>query len=285
VLVNGQSVFVYTSHGFDSTSDVGIETRPVTPISFASFDFEGRVNVTVLLNSTSLGYNASVATVRPLSHGLSAILNERNVFSFDLYGPTQLSIEPDGVLQNPLHIFANPLEVDPPAAETPGVRFFGPGIHTIPQQNFTGSDQTVYVAGGAVVYLAALPPEQLNDPYDPAGTLGIQMWNVDPLFQATNTINLTIRGRGILCGRNTLPAYQRATLIATDGSDGVYIEGITLRESTNWAMNLYETDNVHVDNVKTVRILLEDSRSLRLVVDRLLGQQRRLCRFWQQRAD
>lgn len=58
--------------------------------------------------------------------------------------------EPQGYKETPLVLFFNPVEKDAPAPDTPGVRYFGPGHHS-PGKIELGSDETLYLAAGAVV--------------------------------------------------------------------------------------------------------------------------------------
>ena len=49
VRVNGRPVFCYTSYRFDVDSKTALAGRPVSPVSFCSFDHEGPVEVEVRL--------------------------------------------------------------------------------------------------------------------------------------------------------------------------------------------------------------------------------------------
>ena len=79
---------------------------------------------------------------------------------FRLDKPCQLSIEPGGSLRHPLHLFANPLEKDVPAPNAPGVRYYGPGFHEVGEIDLV-SNETVYIAGGAVVSLKPQAADKL----------------------------------------------------------------------------------------------------------------------------
>jgi len=48
------------------------------------------------------------------------------------------------------HLFANPPECDVPQPDAPNLLYFGPGIHEV-SHVVVSNNQTVYVAGGAVV--------------------------------------------------------------------------------------------------------------------------------------
>jgi len=71
--------------------------RPVSPVSFASFDFRGRVEVTVRLldGLRQAGVDTSSLLLRPLAHGLRPEVRDGAV-QFAMTEPCQLSLEPGG---------------------------------------------------------------------------------------------------------------------------------------------------------------------------------------------
>jgi hypothetical protein len=269
VWVNGQPVFCYTSYELDNSSTQTEMGRPVDPLTFASFDFQGTVTVTVSFGSslTNAGINTSTVTIRPLASGLKPSVSSSNTVTFQLSQPCQLSIEPGGQTRRPLHLFANPLEINAPVptnanvkALAPGthtaadvtlsgsqsVLYFEPGVHLVPSIS-PGNGETVYVAGGAVVELAPTNNVTYNDT-----NYGMAFADVPPLINAMWVNNLTIRGRGILSGRVALENYQRAKLIRAQGLSNFTIEGVTLREPGDWTLDLINSSHGEVENVKVV---------------------------------
>ena len=115
VHVNGRPVFCYTSYRFDPESKTTIAGRPVSPVTFCSFDHEGEVEVDVrfLEGLKEAGLDTSRVVVRPLSHGIRPRVRDGRI-RFRIQKPCQLSIEPGGAIRHPLHLFANPLEKDVP---------------------------------------------------------------------------------------------------------------------------------------------------------------------------
>ena len=63
-----------------------------------------------------------------------------------------MTVELDGP-HHALHLFADPPEAEAPKSDAAGVRYFGPGVHR-PGKIRLQSGETLYVAGGAVVYTA-----------------------------------------------------------------------------------------------------------------------------------
>ena len=118
--------------------------------SMVHFDFEGEVEVEVCKNNGI----AHTAEIRPQALGVKYNL-EGNRLTFRMTEPQDLSIEFDGDRLRNLHLFTNaPEGEDVPTADTPGVRYFGEGIHT-PAEGERGfripSNTYVYLAPGAVV--------------------------------------------------------------------------------------------------------------------------------------
>lgn len=251
VHVNGRPVFCYTSYRFDPESKTTIAGRPVSPVTFCSFDHEGEVEVEVrfLEGLKEAGLDTSRVVVRPLSHGIRPRVRDGRI-RFRIQKPCQLSIEPGGAIRHPLHLFANPLEKDVPDPNDPKVRYYGPGYHEASEVELQ-SGETVYIAGGAIVSLKPSPPEKL-----PAGSLhqnyGVDTYWAPGLFHSSGKKNVTIRGRGILCGRKALEQFQRGHLIRNEWAEDLTIEGIIIREAAVWSIYTTNCQRVHIRNVKIV---------------------------------
>lgn len=215
ILVEGQPVDAYVARTLDEPFadkqwDYG------GPYAFANFDMSGSVVVRV----TSKRSLQNVV-VRPLAAGIQPVLEDEHTMSLELSRPSKLSIEPDGK-NGPLMLFANPVETDVPGSDDTGVVYFGPGVHK-PEEIVLQSNQTLYLAGGAVV-------------------------KAEVLAEGTN---IRIRGRGILDGSDW--AWRTGpvgNLIAIRNSEDVEIRGITLRGSSHWSIVPRNSRRVTVRNVK-----------------------------------
>jgi hypothetical protein len=240
ITVNSQPSFCYGSYAFDPSSKQTIQGRPVSPMTFCPFDFSGRVEVTItFLNGLSrAGLDLSSVIVRPLATDLRPQVANGS-FTLHLTRPGQYTIEPGGALTHPLHIFANPLEVNPPGPYDQDVVYFGPGVHPVPSISLAAG-KTLYIAGGAVVYLQ---PSGLGPGSGPP-------IKVPPFITTVNSDHVTIRGRGILCGRAALAAGQRAQLVAANFAQNLEVEGVTLREAGDWTLVISNSSHVAVDHVK-----------------------------------
>lgn len=186
------------------------------PYSFANFDMSGSAMVRI----TSKRSLRNVI-IRPRSCGIKPVLESDHTISFTLNKPLKFSVEPDGK-KSPLLLFANPIEKDVPKASDEGVVYFGPGVHK-PEKILIESNQTLYLAGGAVVKAEVLAKGN----------------------------NIRICGRGILDGSDW--QWRKGpvgNLIAIRNSTDVEINGITLRGSSHWTIVPRNSKRVTVRNVK-----------------------------------
>jgi len=184
--------------------------------SFANFDMSGRMVVRIVSKKSLRN-----VVVRPQSFGIQPTLEDDYTLNLTLDRPRKLSIEPDGK-KGPLLLFANPLETDIPKPGDEGVVYFGPGVHK-PEKIILHSNQTLYLAGGAVV-------------------------KAEVLAKGTN---IRIRGRGILDGSDW--QWRKGpvgNLIAIRNSTDVEVSDITLRGSSHWTIVPRNSQRVTIRNVK-----------------------------------
>lgn len=118
--------------------------------SMVYFDMDGTVELTVKKNNGDL----SRVEVRPASAHVKT-KTDGNSIKLTLNKPTNISIEFNGDRKHNLHVFANPIEKNPPKQDDPDVIWFGPGIHVPPEAAkgsfIIPSNKTVYIAGGSLV--------------------------------------------------------------------------------------------------------------------------------------
>jgi len=211
----GQKVDIYSARVLDPPF-AGKQWDFGGPYSFANFDFSGSVTVRIV-SKRSL---ANVV-IRPKSFGIETRLIDDHTLELTLDRPRKFSVEPDGK-KGPLLLFANPPETDAPKPGDKGVVYFGPGVHK-PEKIVLQSNQTLYLAGGAVV-------------------------KAEVLVQGEN---IRIRGRGILDGSDW--QWRKGpvgNLIAIRNSTDVEISGITLRGSSHWSIVPKSCRRVTIRNVK-----------------------------------
>jgi len=199
--VNGQKVFVYNTRS----------------AAFACFSFEGKVDVKVTFLAPVYNFD-----IRPKSRNIVAE-SYRNEIRFSLDKPENLSVEINKNLKRPLFIFANPPEKNIPDPKDTNVIFFEGGkIHT-PGIVTLKSNQTVYIAGGAIV----------------RGS-----------FKTDKGSNIRIIGRGII--DNSMYKEQEARPIEINESSDVLLEGFIIADAKHWCCASFASRNVTYRNIKIV---------------------------------
>lgn len=203
--------------------------RPIDQTELASFvywDMTAPVDVEVVSKRPI----ESVA-IRPTARGVVPEI-EGNRIRFHLDIPEQLTVEVNG-WHKALHLFANPTAktID---QNTPGVRYFGPGVHKAGRMVLK-SDETVYLAGGAVVY---------------------------GCIEATGAANIKILGPGIL-DSSELERYFGITdeskyLDNFGGSihlvrcSNVTIDGPILRDPPLWCLSAFNCSDIQITHTKLI---------------------------------
>jgi hypothetical protein len=190
--------------------------------SAAYFDFAGDVSVKIKPNPATLNTTAALdqLAIRPSKYGIAPTV-DNGVASFSTDKHFDISFEPTGQ-NSPLHLFSNPIEVNPPKPGDPNVIYFGPGVHKPTRIDLTAG-QTLYIAGGAVVKSAV----------------------------TSNGDNIRIMGRGILCG-DDWPHSQGPTARMVWPADGenILIENIIIRGAWNWTVAPSRCDRVLIRNLR-----------------------------------
>jgi hypothetical protein len=225
VTLDGKGAFVYDS--------------AVAP--YVHFSFSGRAKVTVTLRPdvtfgedfkyTAWGetfrpqpFRAPVRDleIRPRSLGVKPVA-AGNRITFEIDRPANLSVEINRNLSRPLLIFASPMEKDPPKPDDRGVRYFAPGKVYDTGRIQLQDDETVYIAGGAIV----------------RGSIVAQ-----------GISNARVRGRGILDGgdRKKVPG----PLVSVERSRNVQVEGIVILNEQGWTVIPRHSEDVGFHNIKMI---------------------------------
>ena len=215
VKVNGAPSFVYPV----TVNPTGEYQNISGPGAMTYFDFEGEVTVEITASR-----EVASASVHPLSRGVKAAVHGRAV-TFTLTAPGNFVLFFDGSRNEPLFVFANPIETEVPDRDAPGVFYFGPGVHS-PGLIELGSNQTLYLAGGAFV---------------------------KGRIKSDDAQNVKILGRGILYGGG----YRKEDVggdkfVMFRNCQEARVEGIILLDAFGWNMMIAGSRNVTVDNVKII---------------------------------
>lgn len=186
-------------------------TRTPQEASIASFDFAGKVDVSI----TSVREPVKSVRVRPLSCGVVPQV-EGNTITFSLTEPHHLSVEVNGDIFHNLHLLTNAPETDRPNPADPNVIYYGPGVHQVNTMRVVSS-KTIYVAGGALIQ----------------GNL-----------RAVNVENVRIMGRGILLSSGN----SRGFLI--ERSKNIEVEGLIVVPS-GYTILVGNSEKVTIKNIKS----------------------------------
>ncbi len=211
--------------------------------NWVSFSFSGKVTVVIEpINIKTIGVE-----LRPDPQGVKASLKDGKI-RVDITRPGQyyVLVKAQGDetfdFEHPLFIFANPPETGVPLKGTPGVHYFGPGVHNIGFQYKIKAGETVYLAGGAMV--------QGSIYYDGAGVKilgrGILTDRKLMIQRVKSALAEKAAGKEFAWALNhdQMFADKWATIIGDDHGHGALIEGITIIESPFYMIRTHGTGMV-----------------------------------------
>jgi polygalacturonase len=201
--------------------------------AFAYFDRKNTVEVAITVPNSILSVK-----ILPTSAAIAHTISGKTI-KIKVAKAERLTIEINGNWTSSLHLFANDFETDIPDPNDPNVIYYGPGIHQISKRQITSPNQTIYIAGGAIV-------KAVIDPAESYTTTQLGLRKYSPTFALTGS-NIKVRGRGILDASEC--TNQSRELIYTTG-ENASIEGIIIKDPPVWTMPIMNTKNVTVDNVK-----------------------------------
>lgn len=198
VKVNGKDIFTYKNE--------------VPSIAYFSFLGKIEVEITTMHDMKRVDIRPKNLNINPRFSG--------HILRFSLDKPCNLSIELNGEISQPLYLFAAPPEVNQPTTGTDKIKYFEGGkIHNA-GQIVLKSDETLYIAGGAIVQ----------------GTV-----------YAADAKNVKIMGRGILDGK-----LVTGQMVVLDRCDNAHIEDIIIQDSKTWTVVPKWCNNLTINNLKEI---------------------------------
>lgn len=211
--------------------DCPVIKSPCYQVHYAMFDLANGP-VELELTADEDGYWNDGVKIHPLSRGIEPVIDGRSL-RFTIEGACQLSIERSFVTGEDSHaevmyVYANPPEQGAPDPDDPDVLYFGPGVHRLEDNIELQSGQTLYLAGGAIVWADGV--------------------------RATDAENIAVRGRGSL---NALVSRKWDTAVAMKGCRDILFEGIAMfvySEQPEYGLQhvLRECDRILFRHYKTV---------------------------------
>jgi hypothetical protein len=180
-------------------------------IDVTNFSASGGMEITITVPEAIWWHR-----IRPAAAQVKAAASG-NRLTIHLDTPRKLVIAVNYLPQ--LFLFANPPE-DPPA-QGAGVRYFGPGTHA-PGIMTLDSNETVYIAGGAIVY--------------------------GGLRNRPGASNIRVLGRGVLDGSR----LDKQKMVEWTGASNLLVDGIITRCGHTWQHTPWDCMGVIYRNVKVV---------------------------------
>ncbi len=237
MLVGGKPVFVYQAR----VSRLPVNQiwpgyqRPVSQTeiaSFAYFDMKGEQEIVI---RSAKAINS--VTIRPKEYNLVPEV-EGNTIRLKIKQPAQFVVEVNDY-HHALHIFANPMESSKIDSTNTKVHYFGPGVHEAGLITLN-SDETVYIAGGAVVY---------------------------GVIVSENTHHVSILGRGIL-DASKIARGGAPNMISLKKVKNAVVDGIILRDPHEWTIVPNQCDSVEINSVKLIGLWRYNSDGIDVVNSR-----------------
>jgi len=196
----------------------GMDNEIVTRMSYVYFDsdFEKTIELEIKYN----GEDIQTAKIRPLSYNINYNLIDSKTLTFTMQQPQKISVEINNNIYRNLHIFASLHDKEAPSANDPKVKYFPAGFHS-PGDIYLNDDEMVYIAGGAFVMGRVI---------------------------AKGVKNVSVKGRGVLCGTNIPMAHEY--MIFFHECEGASVDGIIIQDSPGWTIVPRDSVNIHIKNVK-----------------------------------
>lgn len=200
---------------------VKVDGQSITPLqtkkgAILNFGMSGPVRVKVELDEVP-----EDVVIRPLHAGITAKFEGR-AFSFELPEPMNLSVEVDGDLSDPLLVFANPKELNPPSKQDPKVKYFEAGKIHQTGEIFLDDGETLYMEPGAVV---------------------------NAVVRAKDAKNVAIRGGGIL---NAGYRNHKINQLVLRECVGAQLENFIILDTLGWTMHLSGSEDIEINNVRVI---------------------------------
>jgi len=224
---------IYSSHFIVTVNG---HTTPVmhAAMNLYFLNFPARKHASVSVTADADDFWAKGVEVQPWRLNIRPRRSGRTI-TFQMDGPGKISISRPrdfGAMAEMLYLFANAAEKHAPTAGTPGIRYFGTGIH---RENIDAAEgDHIYLADDAVVF----------------GSLNI--WQVN---------HVTVSGRGVIVYDGPQnPADDDGWMhkrnwhcIVMDEAHEISIEGITcVVRSRTWQIQMKDSRHVVFNNIKVI---------------------------------
>lgn len=175
--------------------------------------------------------------VRPLGK-IKDIQSDGNSVTVTFPKSGQYTVEFDG-MHYALAVFINPEKDFSNYREEKNVTYFAPGVHYIDNRMMLEDNQTVFIDAGAVVYGSINAVGKKNIKIVGYGILDNSRMERQNAVQSTPNI---------LCEENKNIGLP----INFDRCENIFVEGITIVDSSEWSMKFTGCRDINVENIKLI---------------------------------
>lgn len=205
-------------------ADVNITSNQFNkhPIAVAALDIEqGPVEIKARYSNGTV----TVATVRPVSLGIKATIEDANTVTFKLDRPQDVMLEINDNKWQALHVLTNYIDTSAPIGDSDNIWYFGAGVNN-------GSAYSKVVDGNLLV------PSDTTVYLDSGAFLTAKLNFID-------VSNAGVRGHGFIYkGPN-------GGAILIERSNNILIEKITSLGATGFSLTTGEAKGVHIDGYRS----------------------------------
>lgn len=230
VKINNRDYFVYKTPNIGRRQD-GCSTRDDFGPNIVSFGIKRNIPSSYYPKLIIKPLNRSINSfiVRPKrfnNTGFTATRGSDGSIILEIKSPMTLSVEINGDIGSPLLVFANEIEVNPPAKGSVSRYYEAGKVHNIGHTPLN-LNESVYIEPGAIV----------------RGSFAFPV----------GASNMFIKGRGILNGEEWNATYSKGYhALNFRNATNCTIEGITLVNCKWWAVPLYGCTGITIDGIRIV---------------------------------
>jgi len=202
--------------------------------SWGQVSWNASAQVSVVIGYPSTVTSATIQTIQNQSPvNITPTINGSNI-TFPYTGTGQVKIEVNGDVADPIYLFANPLEVNPPSPTGSGVQVVTPGTYSS-TVGLTGGNKTLYFGPGQYFLNNALPISHLGSGQSIYAADGAFIYGSPAMVGLTNLIagtgsNISVTGRGVF-DLSKCPSNYYITALSIFGTTATATTG-TGAEST-----------------------------------------------------
>lgn len=223
IKVNGYDCYVYDTNVNNSHKWAGNYLPKIARTPIAYFDFQGRATIEVTVPDIEI----ETATISPVTSNIKPKIDKANhTVTFTISEPGSYTIQFNDKVNRAVHIFANPYDENRPTKSSDDLVYVGPGEWDIENISLE-SGQSLYISGGAVIH---------------------------GVVRGNNVEDVKVYGPGIIDGSKEAGWKGKTAMVPIDFRDSknVTVDGPMFLNSNAWVFNSYQTDNLHINNIKVI---------------------------------